>query len=188
MRCFVAIELPPQVHDRLADLQNRLGTVGRAVRWTRVDQIHLTVKFLGDVPDDQVPAVCAAAKEVARRFDPFPLDVRGAGCFPPAGQARIVWAGIAEAPQPLADCQEACEQAYAALGFKPEGRRFHPHLTIGRVRDARASRDIRAAVEKEAAFPAGTFTAGELTVFQSVLRPTGPTYTVIARAPFSPER
>ena len=185
MRCFVAIELPQTVHDNLARLQERLGSLGRAVRWTRVEQIHLTVKFLGDVPDERVPAVCEAAVAVAQCFGPFELEVRGAGCFPPGGAARIVWAGITGPPPALIECQQACEQAYAKLGFKPEGRKYHAHLTIGRVRDAGASRAIRAAVEREASFLAGAFAAGELVVFQSVLRPAGPTYTVISRAPLA---
>ena len=183
MRCFVAIELPKEVRDGLAGLQERLHSLGRAVRWTRVEQIHLTLKFLGEVPDEKVPAVCDAATAVAARYEPFDLEVGKTGCFPPSGPARIVWAGIANAPPALIDCQEACEQAYAELGFKPEKRTYHPHLTVGRVRDTRDSRDIRAAVEGEAAFSAGSFVAQELVLFQSILRPTGATHIVIARAP-----
>ena len=185
MRCFVAIELPQEVRDGLAGLQERLSSVGRAVRWTRTDQIHLTLKFLGELPDDKVPALCEAAGGVARRFAPFEFEVGGTGCFPPGGAARIVWAGVLDPPQALIDCQEACEQAYGALGFKRENRRFHPHLTVGRVRDPRASREIRAAVESEGQFSAGGFVADELVLFQSILSPTGPTYVVISRAPLS---
>ena len=185
MRCFVAIELPKEVRDGLAGLQERLHSLGRAVRWTRVEQIHLTLKFLGEVPDEKVPAVCDAATAVAARYGPLDLEVAGTGCFPPSGPARIVWAGIANPPPALIDCQQACEQAYAELGFKPEKRKYHPHLTVGRVRDTRDTRDIRAAVEGEAAFSAGGFVAQELVLFQSILRPTGATYIVIARAPLS---
>lgn len=183
MRCFLAIELPASVRDLLAGLQERLRELGRAVRWTRVEHIHLTLKFLGEVPDRDVAGVCDAAARVAVRFEPFELAVGGTGCFPPRGAARIVWTGIDGPPQPLIDCHRAGEQAYADLGFKPENRKYSPHLTIGRVRDARASQEIRAAVEREADFSAGSFPVEELVMFQSVLRPTGPIYTAISRPP-----
>ncbi len=182
MRCFLAIELPADVRDRLAELQERLSSLGRAVRWMRSDQIHLTLKFLGEVPDEKVPSVCQAAATVAGEYGPFELELRGTGCFPPGGQARIVWAGIIDPPQTLIDCQRACEQACAELGFKKENRKYVPHLTVGRVRDSRASREIRAAVECESQFSAGPFVAGELVLFQSILRPSGPTYHVVSRA------
>lgn len=185
MRCFLAIELPQAVHDRLAELQKRLAVLDRLVRWTRVEQIHLTLKFLGDVPDRQAAAVCVAARKVAERFEPFDLDIRGTGCFPLGGPARIVWAGLADPPASLLECQEACEETYAALGFKPEKRMFKPHLTIGRVRDGADSRQVRAAVQAQADFAAGRCRVTELVMFQSVLRPSGPIYTAIARAPLS---
>lgn len=185
MRCFLAIELPVEIRDQLAALQERLGDQARGVRWTRVDQIHLTVKFLGEVPDRDIANICETASSIADRFEPFELEVAQAGCFPPRGPARIVWAGMPNPPTALIDCQRACEDEYAKLGFKAENRPFHPHLTIGRVKDPRASRDIRPAVENEQQFQAGLFLAEELVVFQSVLARSGPTYTVISRASFA---
>ena len=152
------------------------------MRWTRTEQIHLTLKFLGDVPDGDVPRICEAATTVAARYEPIELEVAGTGCFPPRGAARIVWVGVDGPPQPLVECQQACEQACAELGFRPENRKYHPHLTIGRVRDAAASPEIWTAVEREAVFSAGGFVADELVMFQSVLHPSGPIHTVIARA------
>jgi RNA 2',3'-cyclic 3'-phosphodiesterase len=183
MRCFLAIELPTHVRDSLADLQNRLASLTRDVRWTAVDQIHLTVKFLGEVPDATAARVCDVASRVARDHPPFELQVSGTGCFPPRGPARIVWAGLADLPQSLVDCQKACEQAYAALGFAPENRAFHPHLTVGRVRDQRGSYRVRPEVEAHAQFEGGRFTVGELVMFQSVLDRGGPTYIPLVHAP-----
>lgn len=182
MRCFLAIELPAFVRDRLAALQRRLGSIDREVRWTRVDQIHLTLKFLGDVPDRQVPTVCQTASEVAGQYPPFDLEVQGTGCFPPRGPARIVWAGLAELPESLKESHRAIEKAYAELGFKPEDRPFHPHLTVGRVRDQRGSHLVRPAVDAEAAFRGGSFHVEGLVVFQSILDRAGPTYIPLAHA------
>ena len=183
MRCFLAIELSADVREQLGQLQKRLRALDRAVRWTRPDQIHLTLKFLGDVPDADVSSMCDAAAEVARRFPPFELRISGTGCFPPGGPARIVWVGIDGPPQPLVECHRACEETYARLGFEPEGRAYTPHLTVGRVRDGHAPGEIRAAVQAEAQFSLGSVAVAELVMFQSVLGPTGPTHTAIRRAP-----
>lgn len=182
MRCFVAIELPDFIRSRLADLQTRLQTLDRAVRWAPAEHIHLTLKFLGETPDPQVPEVCSVIQAVARTLPPIRLTVRGAGCFPPSGPARILWAGIQGPPEELAACHRACEQALAELGFAPENRAFRPHLTIGRSRDRAGARGIRHTIEQFCDAELGTFTASELVVFQSVLSQLGPTYTALTRA------
>jgi 2'-5' RNA ligase len=185
MRCFVAIELPDAVRGRLADLQARLHDLDRAVRWTRPEQIHITLKFLGDVPDANVPEVCASVARTAAKIPPIPLAVRSVGVFPPRGPARIVWAGIDGPPAGLVTCHRDCEQALADLGFAPEARPFKPHLTLGRARDPRGARDVPNALRPFADFTAGSFTALQLVVFQSVLGRAGPTYTALARANFA---
>jgi len=182
MRCFLAIELPTDIREQLRALQERLGSLGRAVRWTRTEQIHVTLKFLGEVPEDKVPKICETALQIAGKFEPFELQVRGTGCFPPGGAARIVWAGMPDPPGTLIDCHRAGEESFAKLGFKKENRAFNPHLTIGRVKDFSASSQIRATVEQHNTFLAGSFNVDELVMFQSILKPQGPTYIPLARA------
>ena len=182
MRCFLAIELPEDVRVRLEQLQDRFRALGRAVRWTRPAHIHLTVKFLGDVADDRLGTVCEKTSSVAGRISSFSLTVAGTGCFPPKGPARVVWAGIAEPPEALIEGQARLERAFAALGFAPEHRPYRPHLTIGRVRDAGASRRIRPAVEAQGDFAGGSFVVNELVLFQSVLEPTGAIHSIVSRA------
>ncbi len=182
MRCFLAIELPTDVRDQIAALQEELRATVRSVRWTRPEQIHLTLKFLGDVPDAEVAGVCAAVGETAKACPPFELEIGGAGCFPGGGPVRVVWAGIARPAAELAACQQGCEARLAELGFKPEGRPYTPHLTIGRLNDFRDSARVRSEVEAQAAFHAGRLTVTELTLFESVLRPTGAEHHVISRA------
>ncbi len=187
MRCFLAIELPDDVRNLVAALQEDLRAVARGVRWTRPEQIHLTLKFLGEVPDADIRAVCAAVAEAVGRCAPFDLEVGGTGCFPPGGPARIVWVGMASPPVALATCQQSCESRLAELGFKPEGRPYTPHLTIGRVNDPRDSARIRSVVQAHAGFHAGCLTVSEVTLFESILRPAGAEHHVIARAPLEGE-
>jgi len=186
MRCFVAIELPDAVRRRLADLQARLADLGRAVRWTRPESIHLTLKFLGEVPDGQVSEVCTLARQIAEKYYAFDLEVAGTGCFPLRGPVRIVWIGVSQPSPLLLNCQADCEAGYAELGFEAENRAYSPHLTIGRVNDPSVGQRIRQALREFETFSAGGFTAHELTVFQSVLRPGGSIYTPLARAAFRP--
>jgi 2'-5' RNA ligase len=182
VRCFIAIELPDEVRGRLVRVQERLAGLGRAVRWTKAAQAHLTVKFLGEVPDDRIALVCEAARRIAGRHPPFELTVQGLGCFPPRGPVRVLWAGVEPLPPALIDCRRECEQTFVEMGYEREHRPFAPHLTLGRVTDLRASTPIREALRAAEPFSAGTFTVHELIVFESVLAPSGPRHTPLARA------
>jgi RNA 2',3'-cyclic 3'-phosphodiesterase len=182
MRCFVAIELPAEVRKQLAELQGRLNAMDSFVRWIRPEQIHLTLKFLGEVPDRQVPEVCSAVVETAARLDPMPIEVAGTGYFPRGGPARVVWAGVVGPSSELIACQAACERVLAELGYPPEDRDFRPHLTIGRSREPNGAREVRGVLAAAGEFRCRPFIASELVIFQSVLGRAGPTYTALARA------
>jgi len=182
MRCFVAIELSDAIRRSLSAMQRRHAALDRVIRWTRPEQIHLTLKFLGEVRETDMPAVCETMAAMAARFAPIEFAVRRAGCFPPGGSARIFWAGLDEPTGRLGRLRDALEAAYADMGFPRENRAFKPHLTIGRVRDPRGSREIRAAVAAEAGFEGGRQTASEIVLFESILAPQGATYVALARA------
>lgn len=183
MRCFLAFELPPAVRDRLAELQSQLSGIDRLVRWTPPGQIHLTLKFLGEVPDDQVAAIGTAIQKLASQLLSFDLEVAGAGCFPPRGIPRVIWAGISGPPPELLECHRLCEQACAELGYPPENRAYHPHLTIGRTRDGAHAPPIRLALTGIESFSAGHATAHEIVLFESILEPKGARHISLARAP-----
>lgn len=187
MRCFVAIELPEDVRERLARLQSDLSELDRVVRWTRPEQIHLTLKFLGEVPDDQVAGVGEATVAAASSCRAFNVTVGGVGCFPISGAPRVIWAGVTGPPPDLLTCQKRCETEYAALGYPPEGRAFSPHLTLGRTREGSNARMIRPKLQSLATFTGGTFSVRELVLFQSILGRGGATHVALARAPLSRE-
>jgi 2'-5' RNA ligase len=185
MRCFIAIKLPEHVHGHLKRLQRRLANLDRNVRWTKPEQIHLTLKFLGEVPDDQVADLCAAAADAVAPTPRVDLEIAGTGCFPPRGPARVLWVGVQGPPPALIDCYVRLEQALARLGYPPETRPFKPHLTLGRVRKHRPDRGVRPAVEAESGFHIPVFEAGKAVFYQSILGPKGPTYIPIFELPFS---
>lgn len=188
LRLFIALELTPEVKLSLARLQDDLKRQlpPKVVRWTNPEGIHLTLKFLGDTPADKVDAVGQAMAQAAAGFAPFSFTVAGFGCFPNAHRANVLWVGAPEVPKALAGLQRAVDLRLHALGYAKETRPFSPHLTLGRVNKAitTAERQKLAEVIAKAQVGAlGVVPVHEVILFQSDLKPTGPVYTPLARAP-----
>ena len=146
MRCFLAIELPERVRDALVGVRGRLVELDRLVRWTRPEQLHLTLRFFAEVRDRDLPALTSAIQDTAARLTPFSFELTGLGCFPPSGAPRVLWAGIAGPPPELIATQTAFEEACAICEYPPENRAFKPHLTLARTREGIAAHAIRAAI------------------------------------------
>jgi len=185
VRAFVAIPLPAPLLDALHALQRRLERrmPPDSVRWVRAEGIHLTLKFLGDVPARQLDAIRAALAAAAREHMGFVCGVEGLGCFPNPHRPRVVWVGLHEPSGRLAALHGAVERALAELGYPPEGRPFTPHLTLGRVRDRLPAADVAAIGAAVGATPVGRLgelEAQHLDLMQSVLRPDGARYTTLA--------
>ncbi len=200
MRLFVAIELAPEVRRALGDLIDRLSLVREPVKWVAEENLHVTVKFLGDTPADKLPALRDTLDRVAAGTPPIPARVEGVGGFPGGRHPRVVWVGF-EAPVELDALVERVEEALAAppLDFAPETRPFTPHVTIGRAKEGHQRRRPRPgrapekatgpllaeALALEAAFAAGAATIDALTLFESKLGRGGPTYTALHQARLS---
>jgi 2'-5' RNA ligase len=185
MRLFVAIELSAAAKTHLGTLQRRLRASCPDVRWIPEEQLHLTVKFLGEVPDDRAAEVADVVTRTAGEFSPFGMTLQSAGCFPPRGGVRIVWAGSHEPSGALVRCAAALDGALEKLGFPRESKPFSPHITIGRVREDRSAGRIRQAVAACSFSPHGEWVSW-LSLMSSVLSPQGPTYSPVCRASFGP--
>ena len=180
MRLFVAIELDDPIRFALSSAQAELGRECDGVRWVPAHQLHLTVKFLGEVRDAEVSNVADAVAQAAALAVPFSMTVKGCGCFPRGGAARIVWAGLHEESGALTQCVEAVESQLEQIGFARERRPFSAHITIGRVREDRSGGRIRAGAEAMT-LDAGDQAVSSLTLMSSVLSPKGPTYSAVNR-------
>lgn len=180
MRLFVAIEFSDRVRSALGEVQASLAPKCDGVRWVPPEQVHLTAKFLGEVPDRDVNRVAEAVARAAAKAVPCDMEISGCGCFPPRGGVRIVWAGGSEKTGSLAQCVEFVEGELEALGFHKERRPFSPHITIGRVRDDRSGGRLRSTVEAHT-FPSLEEEISSITLMSSVLSPKGPTYTPVSR-------
>jgi 2'-5' RNA ligase len=183
VRCFVAVDVPPDVRARVAALAQRLRRAApRAdVRWSSTETLHLTLKFLGEVPDARVPAVEQALATVAAARAPLTLVAAGAGGFPSASRARVLYVGILGQVEELIRLAGAVDGALEALGFPGERRAFRGHLTVGRVRSPRGGAGLAAALGAEGGAAVGTWTAAELVLYRSRLHPGGARHDAIAR-------
>jgi len=184
VRLFVAIELTHEVRDALQEVQNALGRAADGVRWVRPEQLHLTIKFLGEVPDGEVPRVVEAVARSAARSRPFEMQLTECGCFPPRGPVRIVWVGTHDRSGALQECVNAVEDEMEGIGFPKELRPFSPHLTIGRAKDGRSVGGVRTAVDDGKVKPVRQ-SVGELTLMSSELSPKGPSYSVVTSVKLS---
>ena len=185
-RCFIAIELSRAIRKELARLMERLRSqehlADKGIRWTRPEQIHLTLKFLGQVPDENISAICQAVSSIAALFDPFEFEVGHCECFPPQGPARVLWAGIQEGHEDVQALQEAIDVAMEQLGFAPDARRFQGHLTLARIRQAKVGRLAKTAMNKVDPFTLPAQEVANLTLYQSDLTQQGPRYTPLHHA------
>jgi len=186
-RVFIAIELPASARQRLKDHIDRLRDALPDARasWSREENLHLTLKFLGDTPVSQIEPLSQATKRAASEALPFELIIRGCGAFPPGGQPRVLWIGIEDLSGQLGKLQRALEDESDKEGFAREARPFHPHLTIARLRRPHGSRQL-AALHEELGFEAETVRASALAVVRSELGSEGSRHTVISRHEFKP--
>jgi 2'-5' RNA ligase len=192
IRTFLAIELPGTLKDRLAALQTEFAQYTSLLKWPAPDLIHITVRFIGGVPESRMGAVMTAAQEAAGRCPPFRLDLAGLGAFPSIRQPRVVWVGLEHDAgyNILHGLFSNVEQALTAQGFPAENRPYSPHITLGRTRDTISAVERRelgtrlAEVAERAVIVAG-ISVRELTVMRSDLSRSGPTYTAMARYPLA---
>jgi len=180
MRCFIAIDIPNEIRAELADLQKDLA--GRVdirkgdVKWVEPQSMHLTLKFLGEVPDNQIVDVCKIVENVATRHEVFEFSVNQVGSFG-GHSARVLWVGAGLDCPELARLQQDLEGEFERAGWPREGRQFSGHLTLCRIRNVKAGERLAAAAGQCADYDLGVVQATEICVYESQLKPQGPIYT-----------
>ena len=187
LRLFVALEPPAPVRRKLAAAQERLrreaGRHAADVRWVDPSNIHLTLQFLGAVPEERVPGVRSAVAEVAAASRPLRLELRGAGGFPSARRPRVVFTGLAGDLEALGRLVSELGRRLVHLGFPPEERPFSPHLTQGRARDGRGAPGLGGAIAAAADDEPVPWRVDDVVLFRSHLSPTGARHEALERWP-----
>ncbi len=170
-RLFIAIDLPGPVREQLTALYEPV----RGIAWTRPEQLHLTLRFLGDVEIALREPLEMALARVA--VEPFVLPVEGLGTFPPRGPARVVWVGVGHGHTRLHQLRQQIDDALLGCGLNLDVRFFQPHVTLGRVKDEAAPGAVAGFLKSHHAFEAAPFRVASFILYSSELRPNGAVHT-----------
>jgi RNA 2',3'-cyclic 3'-phosphodiesterase len=182
MRCFIAIDIDKKIKGALSSLQRQLqdgiDVKKGDVNWVNPDNIHLTLKFLGEIKDAKVAEVCNIVKDVAGRHKSFELDIESVGHF--GGRSpKVLWVGTGKGEGDLLELQEDIEKSLVLAGWPQETREFAGHLTLCRIRHPAAGMKLAQVSEDYKDFKLGTMEADSVCVYRSELKPTGPVYTLL---------
>ncbi|MBN2019873.1 MAG: RNA 2',3'-cyclic phosphodiesterase [Sedimentisphaerales bacterium] len=183
MRCFIAIDIDEKMRNAIADLQKQIAAkvdIKKGdVKWVEPDNIHLTLKFLGEIEDKQLADVCEISKQVAEAHKNFTLDIETVGTFG-GRSAKVVWVGAGKGADELLALQKDLEGRLEQAGYPKEEREFSAHLTLCRVRNPKAGFKLADACKAFADYKLGSISADALCIYQSQLTPAGPIYTLLA--------
>jgi len=178
MRTFVAIELTQECRNRLLEGIETLQSIAGGVKWSDEQQLHLTVKFIGDLEEDSVPGAVSALEEAAEETPPFSMDVSGLSGFPPKGVPRVLFAAVQEESGTLQELQSAVENTLAEeLNVEREDRDYIPHITLGRVKKKGFCPPLPKLVKQLPDSYFGHVDVNEMVLIKSELTPEGPIYT-----------
>jgi len=177
IRSFVAVEIDDAIRAQLSDLVARLRATDAHVRWSRPENLHVTLKFLGDIAEENVGAARKIVEDVAARHSPFEIEVAGLGAFPNMRRPRVVFAHVVDATDTLTALARALEREMVAVGAKREKRPFRSHLTLGRVKSPRGLIGLAEAMAELGDEPLGRQTVQEIVLMRSDLKPSGAVYS-----------
>ena len=183
VRTFAAVEINAAIRGTAEKLIQSLSPAGADVKWVEPKNMHLTLKFLGEVPSQEIPRICESVARGAAKVEQFEFEVRGAGAFPNAARPRTLWLGAGAGEEAMIALHGHVEKALTKLGYRKEHRRFRPHLTIGRVRRGGPGVDqLGELLADQTDLEAGKITVSHVVVFSSELDRTGPIYQSLGRA------
>lgn len=178
VRCFIAVDIDrPELRARLREVQEGLASLGCDLKLVEPENIHITLRFLGEVPRGVVEGVAKALSGL--RAQPFNLSLRGLGAFPSASRPRVIWVGVAEGAIELSELHHQVEELIRPVGFRPEREDFIPHVTIARVKSGRGLHRLADFVSRNSNFEVGSMMVEEVKLKRSVLTPGGPIYSDI---------
>jgi RNA 2',3'-cyclic 3'-phosphodiesterase len=178
IRVFIAIDIPGNVRAAIEETQARLkrAPVGAKISWTKIDNLHLTLQFLGYIEETLVDKIKAGLQSVTGEHQPFDLPVYGAGAFPSENRARVIWVGCDDAGGQLKALAGSVQATMQPLGFEPERREFSAHLTLGRIKIPRPDVALTTALDSLKNRNFGTLRVEAIHLFEGQLRPEGSIY------------
>lgn len=184
IRSFIAVELPGRVLSSLKTVQGEMKSKVLKAKWVRSENIHLTLKFLGNIEVADTAKIIAAMMNTVRDQMPFSLVAKGVGVFPGIRRPKVVWVGLSGQRQSLIQLQGALDANLADIGYPKEKRPFKGHLTIGRIKRAPDSKTVAEMLQARADFRSDEFRVNQISLFKSELHPTGAVYSKLQEVTF----
>jgi 2'-5' RNA ligase len=177
MRTFLAIPIPDSLVPAVESLRDRLAASRADVKWVDRSNFHFTIRFLGEIDTDQVERIKTIIRSMADRAA-FPTEIGNVGAFPSLSAPRVIWVGLAKGYREMQELAQELENALCKLGFIPEVKPFHAHLTLGRARSERWG-TLKELLAQETGLAGYAFQANQLTLYASTLTPQGPIYRAL---------
>ena len=185
MRTFIAIEISEEIRNALAQAQSHLKYAGADVKWVEPVNIHLTLKFLGEITEEKCAKVKAALDSVAAATKPFELSIKDIGAFPKIEYPRVIWIGLDKGAKETTEIAAKVDEGLSKLGFEKKSRPFAAHLTIGRVRSAKNRDALKEKVTSHKTQVTSPYLITSMILFQSTLTSRGSIYTMLHEAKFA---
>ena len=179
IRTFIAIEIDPAIQESLNNLQLELKKSGADVKWVKKDNIHLTLKFLGDTSEENIATISTLLARSTGFLPSFSVGITEAGAFPGIENPRVIWAGVHDPQETIAKIARSLEENLASIGFVKEERDFDPHITLGRVRTSLNKFNLVKSLKSLKMPPDLLLPIEKITLFKSTLTPQGPIYEVL---------
>jgi len=179
MRAFLAIDLDREIKRNLSALIERLVKGSKTIKWVRWEGMHITMKFLGEIKEEKISEIENILRKITGTYKPFSLKIKGTGYFPiEKKNPRVFWTGV-EADESLISFQQQLEADLEKIGFPREKRKFHPHLTLGRIKAPSFVQETVRELNRYQESVFGEMMVNKITFFQSILKPSGAEYIVI---------
>ncbi len=183
MRTFIAVGLSEKIIDEIGKFLSNscLEIKNNKISWVKKENLHITIKFLGEIKENQVETIEKVLSDITRKIKSFEVEIKEIGVFPNINFPRVVWIGIKEQTNTLSFLAKTVEEELHKLGFPKENKEFVAHLTIGRIKKLNNVSEIKSYVEKHKNIDFGKSKIESVTFFQSILHPEGPEYRIIKR-------
>lgn len=179
MRVFISVELPDEIKKKVAEAAAPLKEVESGIKWVETHNLHITLKFLGWVEDPKIDNMIELTNKAVAGTGSFKVKFSGMGTFPPGKSPRVIWVGVNEGGDTLAQLAEALEEGLSRAGYRSEGREFSSHITIGRVKDKKGVDKVKERMAEIQKTDFGEMVVDHIDIMKSTLSPKGPVYEKI---------
>ncbi|MHA1506586.1 MAG: RNA 2',3'-cyclic phosphodiesterase [Candidatus Asgardarchaeia archaeon] len=189
IRSFISIDVEDKkIIDSIVKLEQEFSNVDARIKFVEPENLHFTIKFLGNVEEEKIPLISSKLEEVIdqKKVSEFDVFLSGVGCFPSMSRINVIWVGVSEGYKKLSEIALGVEESLEKIGFKREKRKFSPHLTIGRVKAVFDRKSLIKKIEELKGIEIGRFKVTSIKLKKSILKPTGPIYETLYKVSFLP--